>query len=46
MIKTDREQIEELRASPISIMPEDVLKDLKDQQLRDLFAYLMSKPKK
>ena len=36
-------QIEDLAASPISLMPEDVLKDLKDQQLRDLFAYLMKK---
>jgi putative heme-binding domain-containing protein len=45
-VRLAREQIEELRASPISLMPEDVLKDLKDDQLRDLFAYLMSKPKK
>jgi putative heme-binding domain-containing protein len=45
-VRLAREQIEELRASPISIMPEDVLKDLKDVQLRDLFAYLMSKAKK
>jgi putative heme-binding domain-containing protein len=45
-VRLAREQIEELRASPISIMPEDVLKELKDQQIRDLFAYLMSKPRK
>ena len=45
-VRLAREQIEELRASPISIMPEDVLKDLNDQQIRDLFAYLMSRPKK
>ena len=45
-VRLARDQIEELRASPISLMPEDVLKDLKDQQLRDLFAYLMTKPKK
>jgi len=42
-IRLAREQIEDLAASPISLMPEDVLKDLKDQQLRDLFAYLMKK---
>src|SRR5262249_3216761 len=42
-IRLPREQIEDLAASPISLMPEDVLKDLKDQQLRDLFAYLMKK---
>ncbi len=45
-VRLAREQIEELRASPISLMPEDVLKDLNDQQVRDLFAYLMSRPKK
>ena len=45
-VRLAREQIEELRASPISLMPEDVLKELKDQQIRDLFAYLMSKPSK
>ncbi|MFL5342315.1 MAG: PVC-type heme-binding CxxCH protein [Gemmataceae bacterium] len=44
-VRLAREQIEELRASPISLMPEDVLKELKDQQIRDLFAYLMSKKK-
>jgi putative heme-binding domain-containing protein len=42
-IRLAREQIEDLAASPISLMPEDVLKELKDQQLRDLFAYLMKK---
>ena len=45
-VRLAREQIEELRASPISLMPEEVLKDLKDQQIRDLFAFLISKPKK
>jgi putative heme-binding domain-containing protein len=38
-----RARIEDMRASPVSLMPEDQLKDLKDQQVRDLFAYLMSK---
>ena len=33
-------QIEELRALKTSLMPEDVLKELSDQQIRDLFAYL------
>ena len=41
-----REQIEDLRASPISLMPEDVLKDFSDRQVLDLFAYLASKPAK
>ncbi len=38
-----RERIDDLRASPISIMPEDQMRALTDQQVRDLFAYLMSK---
>jgi putative heme-binding domain-containing protein len=38
-----RSRIEDMRASPVSLMPEGQLKDLKDQQVRDLFAYLMSK---
>ena len=38
-------RIEEMRASPVSIMPEGQLKALKDQEVRDLFAYLMSKTK-
>jgi putative heme-binding domain-containing protein len=42
-VRLAREQIEELRASPISLMPEDVLKPLSDQQVRDLFAYLTKK---
>ncbi len=35
-----REQIEDLRALPQSLMPEGLLKTLSDQQIRDLFAYL------
>ena len=37
-----RDQIDELRESPTSLMPEDQLKQLKPQELRDLFAYLQS----
>lgn len=37
-----RDEIEEMRAMPRSVMPEGTLKDLSDQQLRDLFAYLRS----
>lgn len=36
------EDIEALKALKTSLMPEDVLKDLSDQQIRDLFAYLRS----
>ncbi|MCR9293596.1 MAG: c-type cytochrome [bacterium] len=35
-----REDLLELRALPTSLMPEDSLKDLEAQQIRDLFAYL------
>lgn len=37
-----RSNIEELAASPKSLMPEAVLKDFSEQQVRDLFAYLRS----
>jgi len=35
-----REEIDELAASPQSLMPENLLKDYSDQQIRDLFSYL------
>ncbi len=41
--RLDRARIEDMRASPTSLMPEGQLATLKDQQARDLFAYLMSK---
>jgi len=34
--------IDELRESPVSIMPDDLYRKLKPQELRDLFAYLQS----
>jgi len=37
-----RDQIDTIRVTPSSIMPEGLLKDLNDQQVRDLFAYLRS----
>ncbi len=37
-----RTDIEEMNAIPRSIMPEAILKDYNEQQLRDLFAYLRS----
>ncbi len=40
-----REDIDEMVPSQISQMPEDLLKPLKPQQLRDLFRYLESMPK-
>jgi putative membrane-bound dehydrogenase-like protein len=35
-----RDDIEDLKASTVSLMPEKLLEPLEDQQLRDLFAYL------
>jgi putative heme-binding domain-containing protein len=37
-----RNQIDAMRTATTSLMPEGLLKDLTDQQLRDLFAYLRS----
>jgi putative heme-binding domain-containing protein len=42
-VRLPRKEIEEMRASPTSLMPDDLLKNLTDQQIRDLFAYLMKK---
>ncbi len=35
-----KEEIDEMRAIPRSVMPEGALKELSPQQIRDLFAYL------
>ncbi|MBI3865179.1 MAG: c-type cytochrome, partial [Planctomycetia bacterium] len=37
-----RTDIEDMQASPKSLMPEGVLKEFTEQQVRDLFAYLRS----
>ena len=37
-------EIEELSESAVSLMPEELYRQLKPQQLRDLFAYLMGGP--
>jgi putative heme-binding domain-containing protein len=39
----DRDDIEELHALATSLMPENQLNELADQDLRDFFAYLMSR---
>lgn len=41
-VSLPRNEIEDLRASRNSLMPDGQLKDLSDQQIRDLFAYLRS----
>jgi len=45
-VRLAREQIDDLAALTVSLMPEDVLKGLSDVQIRDLFAYLMSRTQK
>jgi putative membrane-bound dehydrogenase-like protein len=40
--KIARDKIESMQESPVSLMPEDLLKELKPQELRDLFSYLQS----
>lgn len=37
-----RDEIEELQVSPRSIMPDDLLRGMSDERIRDLFAYLRS----
>ena len=37
-----RARIESMQESPVSLMPENILKELKPQELRDLFSYLQS----
>jgi putative heme-binding domain-containing protein len=41
-ISIPRDEIEDLRASRTSLMPDGQLKEMNDQQIRDLFAYLRS----
>jgi len=40
--RLNRKDIEELRESTVSLMPEKLLEPFTDQQIRDLFAYLQS----
>jgi len=37
-----RGKIESMQESPVSLMPENLLKELKPQELRDLFSYLQT----
>jgi putative membrane-bound dehydrogenase-like protein len=40
--KLARDRIESMQESPVSLMPENLLKELKPQELRDLFGYLQA----
>ena len=37
-----REEIDEVALTTLSAMPEGILQPLKEEQIRDLFAYLMT----
>lgn len=39
----NRAEIEELRALPVSLMPDGLMAKLSDREVRDLFSYLMSR---
>lgn len=42
----NRNDLEQLQESPVSLMPDNLLDELSEQQIRDLFAYLQSDGKK
>ncbi len=44
LTKLRRDEVEQMRASTVSIMPEGVVSKLSEQQWRDLMAYLMFPP--
>jgi putative membrane-bound dehydrogenase-like protein len=40
--RVPRDRVETIEESPVSLMPENILRELKPQELRDLFSYLQS----
>ncbi len=46
LTEVPRSDIEKIAASKTSVMPEELLKKLNDQQLRDLMTFLLIEPKK
>ena len=41
--KVEKSNIEEVRPSPVSLMPKDLLKELNENEVMDLMAYLLSR---
>jgi len=41
-VRLQKNDIEQVKVSSVSLMPDNLLKDLSDQQIRDLLAYLAS----
>jgi hypothetical protein len=42
-VVVSRSSIQELRESTVSLMPDNMYREFKPQELRDLFAYLQAK---
>ena len=43
MVNVDRDKIEEMKPSPVSMMPEGLLNTLDRDEVLDLVAYLLSR---
>lgn len=43
ILEVKRDDIEEIRPSPVSVMPEDLLNTLNPDEVLDLFAYILSR---
>ena len=43
LLTLERREIEEIKPSPLSLMPENLLDPMSEEQVRDLFAYLNQK---
>ncbi|MCP4815011.1 MAG: dehydrogenase, partial [Planctomycetaceae bacterium] len=41
-VRLQKNDVEQVKVSSVSLMPDNLLKDLSDQQIRDLLAYLAS----
>ena len=41
-VRLQKDDVEQVKVSSVSLMPDNLLKDLDDQQIRDLLAYLAS----
>jgi putative heme-binding domain-containing protein len=42
-VKLDRNDVEEMQGTPVSLMPEGMLTTLSESEVRDLISYLMSR---
>ncbi len=42
-VTLERSEVEEVRPTPLSLMPDGLFNNLRDEQVRDLIAYLMAR---